>query len=297
MLRFNERVLSACWLVLSVGLGTWGCSGIKVRATKDEEWVAAYHKFERQRPKEVEEARKVVDPAAAAAPREKNFAQRFLDDYNKQVADDVQARRDEFNGYKTRTAASLIFVPELRVVQPALVQSFSIRNFIQTFQPNWDPVDQRTKVMREATLYLSGATGSTSSLQPVAKATLNRFKTANPNYTHDELNLFAEMVVEERQKSNYWWTRSDILSIDVGLATNVTLGDASAKFEKRVDEDMPMFLFGGGLHWGGFEASAGGLLFREKSEGFDVTYYVGLSIDLFQTVIQFSSSESTGTGS
>ena len=173
----------------------------------------------------------------------------------------------------TRTTAALIFTPELRVAQPALIQSFSIRNLFQLASPDSDPDDVRAQVR-------------TDLLRTQGVAVLHSGRSTDIDLralTPKQFEHVVDAVVAERLRERTWLTRADILSLDIGIAAGAAgVGNTGRRYDREVDKDFPQFLFGGGLHFGPLEFSAGIMLYRDPQSRFEEAFYAGVSIDLFE---------------
>ena len=187
----------------------------------------------------------------------------------------------ELENIGTRTQASLIFVPKLDVAQPAVIQSLSLRNFFQFFNPDSDPTNVRNKVWNEIadnpyikiTDYSNGASQKVT--YDVSKLTTKTMR-----------QLVVEHIVDQRLKERWSHTALDLFSVDIGLtAPSTTIGTGGDTFDNDVDKDFPEFLFGGGIHYEAFSLSFGSVLYRNEKQHFKTSFYVGLSIDLYKTTL------------
>jgi len=222
----------------------------------------------------------------------------FKSYYNELTKKDVielNEKRAGQDGYLTKTQASLVLLPNLNMFQPAVIQSFSLRNIFQAFNPNSDPTDVRAEVETD-----------------LAR---KRIVTVEYEYEHkdkhpdafdmnrlspEQFQLAVDAIADERLAHRWWHTRADLFSLDVGLAhPDVAVGNNSKSFKRRVDEGLPEFLFGGGVHFGSLELSSGVVLYRQDggtSAGnsdatagdFRVAYYIGFTLEIFQKNIQFN---------
>lgn len=196
---------------------------------------------------------------------------------------EARERRDE-EDILTKTQAAVVFTPKLRVAQAALVQSFSLRNLFQMLNPASDPEDVRE------------AWTSAIALDPVLHRPVgvrlpdgslrSRTDYDTTFFTAEERELLVEYLVDEQLNDRTWLSRTDILSLDIGItAPAISIGDNGEEFDERVDKGFPQFLLGLGLSYRGFQASGGVMLYRDSAGDFEQAGYGAVSIELFSTYL------------
>ncbi len=199
----------------------------------------------------------------------------FATKYNEKRLE-MEKKIEKENGITTWTTASVVFVPNLNVAQPALVQSFSLRNFLQWTCEGYDP-DNVRKAVNKSLAQNSVIDG--------------KYDLYKLDKTRRE--LIVNEIANQYMADHPWPLVLDAISLDFGLsAPSLAFGDTGEKFDEKVDKDFPQFLFGGGLHWKGIEASAGAMLYRDNHNDFKTQFYFGLSIELYETALNLKKSPS-----
>ncbi len=207
---------------------------------------------------------------------------------------ELNDKKERQAGYLTKTQASALLIPNLNMFQPAVIQSFSLRNIFQAFNPNSDPVDVRAQVESDLARlrFIEIAYGE--------RKNRRKEKIDTSQLNSEQFDLAVDSVVEERLAGRWWHTRADLFSFDVGLThPDLSIGEESRTFARRVDDRLPEFIFGGGIHFGALELSSGVVLYRtgqnlkddatdedRKSAAsigdFKLDFYIGFSLEIFQ---------------
>ena len=221
-------------------------------------------------------------PTEAANELAEAISDAYFDQQFREYYQELRKENRTEEGWLTRTAAAIVFVPELQVAQPALIQSFSIRNVLQALHPSWDPVDQRNWTVRALN---SGILSSDPDITMVCKPDDQEVWSDFEKLTATDKTAFdfiVDHIVDDRMARNWALVNNDILSWDIGLTTE-PIGGPSDEFERKVDPNLPQFLFGGGIHFRNFELSVGTMLFRsvDSDEDFRTRIYFSISVDLF----------------
>ncbi len=274
---------------------------------KEKEEEAKKNPADTEKKAAAEKAKVEADKIAAEL---KAYTDAFKTKYNEQIKADLDRRKKEINsadGWNTRTTAAFAFVPRLKAVQPALVQSFSLRNFLQVFNAESDPDDIRKFVKKELRLdpivEINPRRQDPSKPPVLSNEEKNKVKSSTEGYydtsvlNTTEFDLLANSMAEVRLNERAWWTKENIISLDIGLtspALSVGEGD-NEFFESRVDSSFPQFLFGAGLHFDSFEISGGLMIYKSEISGsLKDTFYVSLAIDLYSTNLGKASNVEAG---